>query len=764
MASATKQRESPSCKRWLWHVELIALILLLTYQLSSFHIACMDPQAMMTDHDTAVSSVPLSIILGGDLLLSNSKRQGVPLVQQQSACEKLTQPALAWGTVLPNFLQQADAVVANLETPVTDQPSPRALVHPHTHFVKGGAAHPTFMGAASRVLDIVKAGHVSAVALANNHVLDIEHGVTDTLQALQRYDIPVAGAGRNLAQAQAPVTVPLRHHQQRLALVVASDLRSVRDEQTGFDETTDFVRTLQATDTQPGIWDVMTATGESLALHFSEADFAPLRRQIAEARAKAEVVVVYLHYQPNVAGFQATDAYQALARRIIDAGADMFVGQHPHHMQAFEFYKGRPLIMGAGEMLRSYLDPAFDAMEYLHQILYQVQWPLGDNGHVALDLILVQSHPQACRVDIEENLQEARARVRRINPGKVFQDTEYGLRYVSDQALVKAAPTSGTSDAMAAAQPPPFNPQDLILKDVSIVEKHWEQYNRYVSKRAYDYGQLVDVFLSNAYVCEHGDPNRVFFDIGANVGQFADMMFQLHGDQRSAEMIQYWKQNQVGIDAKRFKLPNDNFIPKVYAFEPEPANYQSLVQLAKRYPAGHMIVHHAAMADKAGTLPIYDGGGGNNSGNTQGGLIPKGNKIGDVQVLSLDDFVEKNEIPKIHLAKIDVEGFEYEVFKGMQRSIQAGVVDLFAFEYGEKWNKNFGRPNTVTLKMAVDLIDEWGFDTFLIGQFNNVKVNGDGYSPKYEDISKYNSMEMFSIRRSHPNYNCLVLGLRGEHP
>lgn len=97
-----------------------------------------------------------------------------------------------------------------------------------------------------------------------------------------------------------------------------------------------------------------------------------------------------------------------------------------------------------------------------------------------------------------------------------------------------------------------------------------------------------------------------------------------------------------------------------------------------------------------------------------------------MDVVSLDDLIAENNIQKVHFAKIDVEGYEYEVFRGMEKSAKLRVIDSFSFEYGEKWTKQYGRPNTISLKQVVDLIDSWGFDTFLIGQFNKVKVNGDG--------------------------------------
>jgi poly-gamma-glutamate capsule biosynthesis protein CapA/YwtB (metallophosphatase superfamily) len=105
-------------------------------------------------------------------------------------------------------------------------------------------------------------------------------------------------------------------------------------------------------------------------------------------------------------------------RRVIDAGADIFVGQHPHHMQDFDCHQGRLMIMGAGEMLRSYEDPSFAKMDYKHEILYDIRWPVKNQEkkaqQLSINLILVKTTPSACTVGIElDNLSSARKRVRR---------------------------------------------------------------------------------------------------------------------------------------------------------------------------------------------------------------------------------------------------------------------------------------------------------------------------------------------------------------
>jgi len=188
----------------------------------------------------------------------------------------------------------------------------------------------------------------------------------------------------------------------------------------------------------PGVWDVATKDKvESLALRYNPDEFAPLRQQIQKARQTHDLVLVAMHFQPNIAGYQAAEPYKAFARHIIDAGADIFIGQHPHHMQEFEFYKGRPMIMGNGELIRGKkTKPKYDVLKNAHEIVYQVHWPAAPGSNVvSMDLILIETEGAKCQVNIEKDMEKARARIREINPGKTFIDNEYGLTYVSTEPL-----------------------------------------------------------------------------------------------------------------------------------------------------------------------------------------------------------------------------------------------------------------------------------------------------------------------------------------
>ena len=144
-----------------------------------------------------------------------------------------------------------------------------------------------------------------------------------------------------------------------------------------------------------------------------------------------------------------------------------------------------------------------------------------------------------------------------------------------------------------------------------------------------------------------------------------------------------------------------------------------------------------ALSDKPGVMPLFDGNGNtrNESGNTHGGLLTVGDKVGEVDVSTIDIFVAEKGIAVLDFVKIDVEGFELEVFRGMETSVKSGKLRLFTFEYGNKWRSpRPGHPHGNAFKPALDMLDGWGFDTFVVGTVCWVQLNGGHYSTYFENV------------------------------
>jgi poly-gamma-glutamate capsule biosynthesis protein CapA/YwtB (metallophosphatase superfamily) len=194
----------------------------------------------------------------------------------------------------------ADWRVANLECTVSDlaqQPT-----DPYTF---------TFVTAKRAVDGLVYAG-IQTVTVANNHA---DNGgipaFMDMLQTLRANKIAYCGGGGNLAEARQATIHTVKG--TRVALLGYNDIPPGGP---------------YAGDGAPGIAPI---------------DVATLPRDIAAARAQADLVIPYFHW-----GIEYTEApthyQQQVAHTAIDAGADMVLGSHPHWAQSIESYKGRLIV------------------------------------------------------------------------------------------------------------------------------------------------------------------------------------------------------------------------------------------------------------------------------------------------------------------------------------------------------------------------------------------------------------------------------------
>ena len=71
---------------------------------------------------------------------------------------------------------------------------------------------------------------------------------------------------------------------------------------------------------------------------------------IAEARREVSFVLVFMHWgDENVAS--VSERQRELARWLIDHGADAIAGSHPHCVQSFDSYHGRPIFYSLGNLV-----------------------------------------------------------------------------------------------------------------------------------------------------------------------------------------------------------------------------------------------------------------------------------------------------------------------------------------------------------------------------------------------------------------------------
>ena len=219
------------------------------------------------------------------------------------------------------LLDAADVTVANLETPVTEAGEPQTKEYVYR--------------SSPAALPALREAGVDLVTLANNHSMDYGiPGLLDTMAYLDRAGIAYVGAGRNIDEAYTPKTLDIRG--VRAAFVGLTRVYSEPWWQAGRD---------------PGV-------AGTYDYRLPQALNA-----IRRAKSEADLVVVYVHWGVERRETPA-DYQRELARRYVDAGADLVVGSHPHVLQGFERYKGKWIAYSLGNFIFTVnrYEPTWDSM------------------------------------------------------------------------------------------------------------------------------------------------------------------------------------------------------------------------------------------------------------------------------------------------------------------------------------------------------------------------------------------------------------------
>ena len=79
-------------------------------------------------------------------------------------------------------------------------------------------------------------------------------------------------------------------------------------------------------------------------------DFRLVLRTVRDAAATSDLVFVMIHWGVELE--ERPRPYQVRqAHRMIDAGADVIFGAHPHVLQPMETYRGRPIFYSLGNLV-----------------------------------------------------------------------------------------------------------------------------------------------------------------------------------------------------------------------------------------------------------------------------------------------------------------------------------------------------------------------------------------------------------------------------
>lgn len=104
---------------------------------------------------------------------------------------------------------------------------------------------------------------------------------------------------------------------------------------------------------------------------------------------------------------------------------------------------------------------------------------------------------------------------------------------------------------------------------------------------------------------------------------------------------------------------------KVHAIEANPNTFAVLKYYCANNTLTNAVLHNLAITEQSGTIFIEDDGG---YGVQNAISMHKTDKMFEVKAMSLDDFMVSNNIESVDLLKVNIEGAERFVVRGMDRS------------------------------------------------------------------------------------------------
>ena len=175
--------------------------------------------------------------------------------------------------------------------------------------------------------ELLKEAGFSVLSLANNHILDYgNEALFDTIAFLEDECIGHVGAGKDIEAARKP------------------EIFKKGDTSIGFLAYNEFSyyfwsyqekRKFVAEEDLPGT---------------APMDLAPIIDDVKELKSRVDLVAVSLHWGIEESNME-TDEQRRIAHALIDAGADIIIGHHPHVLQGIEIYRDRPIFYSLGNYI-----------------------------------------------------------------------------------------------------------------------------------------------------------------------------------------------------------------------------------------------------------------------------------------------------------------------------------------------------------------------------------------------------------------------------
>lgn len=217
---------------------------------------------------------------------------------------------------------------------------------------------PSFCAPAHAVQDLLCAGFDIAL-LANNHMGDYgAQGLVETREILEAAGLQTCGTGTSQEDAYAARVVEVDGHS--IAFV------NFHEGEEG-----------EQTERNPALagWDL-----------------ARVHREIVQQKAAGRLVIAVPHSDREFFPVPAPYGQRAF-RGLIDAGADIVIGHHPHVPRGVEIYKGAPIIYSQGNFVFWSGQPGL-----MRRLGYMVRLYLLPSGQLAFRLLPYRIEPTGLRL------------------------------------------------------------------------------------------------------------------------------------------------------------------------------------------------------------------------------------------------------------------------------------------------------------------------------------------------------------------------------
>jgi len=283
----------------------------------------------------------ITLALCGDVMLGRGIDQVLPhpvdprLYEEQatSALDYVALAESANGPILRNggFSYVWGDALAALDAARPDL----RIVNLETSITKNGRAEPKCINYRMSPDNVpcLSSAKIDCCVLANNHVRDWgARGLLDTLDALEKAGIGVAGAGKDAAQAAAPAVFEMPGKGRILVFAFGAANSGIS-------------RDAAAGPSKPGV---------NFLQHLSSYTVDRILERVAGLRRPGVHLVASIHWGGNW-GYDVPDEQRRFARDLIDrAGFDVIHGHSSHHPKAIEVHHGKLILYGCGDFLNDY--------------------------------------------------------------------------------------------------------------------------------------------------------------------------------------------------------------------------------------------------------------------------------------------------------------------------------------------------------------------------------------------------------------------------